>query len=189
MDKPPESPKPIRRRSSRAVYENAWMTVREDEIERADGTRGIFGVVEKPDFAIIVPQDDDGGFWLVEQYRYPVSGRYWEFSQGSWEHRAGADRVELARGELQEETGLSAGSLKHLGHLFEAYGFSTQGFDVWLATDLERGEPNRQVDEQDTLSRKVSRTEWETMLQDGTIKDAPSTAAYGLLLVIERSHA
>jgi hypothetical protein len=52
----------IRRRSSKTVYENAWMSVREDEIERADGTQGIFGVVEKPDFALIIPQDADGDF-------------------------------------------------------------------------------------------------------------------------------
>lgn len=173
----------IQRRSSKTVYENAWMSVREDEVERADGTQGIFGVVEKPDFALIIPQDADGDFWLVEQYRYPVAGRYWEFPQGSWEQQPDSDSAELARGELREETGLRAGSLKHLGHLFEAYGFSTQGFDVWLATGLERGEANREVAEQDMRVRKVSTNDWKRMVRDGTVKDAPSIAAYGLLVV------
>jgi hypothetical protein len=27
---------------------------------------------------VIVPVDDDGRLHLVEQYRYPVKGRYWE---------------------------------------------------------------------------------------------------------------
>jgi 8-oxo-dGTP pyrophosphatase MutT (NUDIX family) len=183
MDKPTELPEPIRARSSKTVYENAWMRVREDEIERLDGSRGIFGVVEKPDFALIIPQDSDGGFWLVEQYRYPVGGRYLEFPQGSWEDQVDVDPADLARGELQEETGLKAGTLKHLGHLFEAYGFSNQGFDVWLATDLESGEANRGIEEQDMLVRKVSKAEWEAMLRDGSIKDSPSIAAYGLLNV------
>ncbi len=35
------------------VYRNAWMTVREDEIERDNGARGIYGVVEKFDSAIV----------------------------------------------------------------------------------------------------------------------------------------
>jgi 8-oxo-dGTP pyrophosphatase MutT (NUDIX family) len=161
------------------------MRVREDAIERADGSQGIYGVVEKHDFALIVPRDADGSFWLVEQYRYPVSGRHLEFPQGSWEQQPEADAVELARGELQEETGLRAGSLRHLGHLYEAYGYSTQGFDIWLATDLELTPVQRLSEEQDMQVRRLSRDEWEAMLRSGRVKDAASIAAYGLLLLDE----
>ena len=73
----------VRTTSSRLVYENPWMRLREDEFVRADGSRGLYGVVDKPDFAIVVPMDD-GGFRLVEQYRYPAGGRFWEFPQGTW---------------------------------------------------------------------------------------------------------
>lgn len=176
----------IHTRCSRTVYQNNWMRVREDEIERPDGSRGIFGVVEKPNFALIVPQDADGGLWLVEQYRYPVAGRYWEFPQGSWEDQPDVEPEVLARGELEEETGLRAGSLEHLGHLFEAYGYSTQGFDVWLATELEQGTIKRQIEEQDMRVHKFSREEWDAMLREGEISGAPSIAAYGLLLVNEQ---
>ncbi len=162
------------------------MRVREDEIERADGSEGIYGVVEKPDFALVIPEDRDGGLWLVEQYRYPVSGRYWEFPQGTWETRERVEPAELARGELAEETGLRAGTLTHLGHLFQAYGYSSQGFDVWLATDLSEGELDRAPSEQDMRHRRFARADWERMLADGTIKDAGSIAAYGLLLLRER---
>ena len=75
--------------STRFVYENRWMRVREDTIRRRDGSTGIYGVVEKPDFVVIVPVDDDGRVHLVEPYRYPVKGRYWEFPQGSWEQEPG----------------------------------------------------------------------------------------------------
>src|SRR3954447_4082341 len=120
--------------SSRVVYRNAWMTVREDEVRRPDGSRGVYGVIEKPDSALVLPRWADG-FWLVEQFRYPVGRRAWEFPQGSWGAGGpGGDQAELARRELAEETGLRAGTLRHLGHLFEAYGYATQGFDVYLAT-------------------------------------------------------
>jgi len=64
------------------VYRNAWMTVREDTVRRQDGTTGIYGVVDKPDFALVLPRHERG-FWLVEQYRYPVRRRSWEFPRAA----------------------------------------------------------------------------------------------------------
>jgi ADP-ribose pyrophosphatase len=75
--------------SSREVYRNRWMTVREDAIRRQDGSSGIYGVVHKPDFSLIIPYEN-GAFHLVEQYRYPVKGRYLEFPQGTWEDKQDA---------------------------------------------------------------------------------------------------
>jgi NUDIX domain-containing protein len=117
---------PIRAVASRVVYENKWMTVREDDVIRADGSAGIFGVVEKPDFALVIPYDGEG-FYVVEQFRYPVAGRYVEFPQGSWEDDPDVDPLDLARAELAEETGLRAGEMTYLGHPFEAYGYCNQG--------------------------------------------------------------
>ncbi|GAA2860367.1 ADP-ribose pyrophosphatase [Actinoplanes cyaneus] len=155
------------------------MTVREDHIRRPDGSPGIYGVVEKLDFALVLPRSRDG-FWLVEQFRYPVGRRAWEFPQGSWGRDATGDQVVLARHELAEETGLRAGSMKHLGHLFEAYGYSTQGFDVYLATELEEGLPDREASEQDMVHRAFSDAEIAEMICSGQIVDAPSLAALTL---------
>jgi 8-oxo-dGTP pyrophosphatase MutT (NUDIX family) len=156
---------PMKQISTRVVYQNPWMTVREDEIRHP----------EKPDFALVLPRFD-GGFWMVEQFRYPVGRRAWEFPQGS----GTAGQAELARRELAEETGLQAGTLTRLGHLYEAYGFSTQGFDVYLATDLVEGVPEREVTEQDMVHRAVTDAEITEMVRDGQIVDAPSLAALSL---------
>ena len=165
--------------STRVVYRNAWMTVREDTIRHADGTPGIYGVVEKPDFALALPRWEHG-FWLVEQYRYPVRRRAWEFPQGGWGHGAGGSRTELARAELAEETGLRATDLTHLGHLYEAYGYATQGFDVYLATGLTEGEPDREPGEQGMVHRRFTDAEVDEALRTGLIVDAPSLAALTL---------
>lgn len=69
--------------STRQVYAMPWLRVREDEVQFADGSRGIYSVVEKPDFVVVLPYERDG-FWLVEQYRYPIGARHWEFPQGGW---------------------------------------------------------------------------------------------------------
>ena len=79
----------------------------------------------------------------MEQYRYPVKGRYWELPQGSWEQKPGADPMEKARGELREETGLDAAKMTYVGHLFEACGYSNQGYHIFLATGLRRAMPTR----------------------------------------------
>ena len=100
---------------TRLIYENRWMRLREDTIRRRDGSDGIFSVVEKPDFVTIAPVDG-GLIHLVEQYRYPVQGRYWELPMGSWERTTGVDPIEIARGELREETGLEAEEMIHAGH-------------------------------------------------------------------------
>ena len=177
----------LRAVSGRVAYANAWMRVREDGVERPDGSRGVYGVVEKPDFALVIPYEsgaDGGAVWLVEQYRYPVGLRRWEFPQGSWDDPLAVpgsrDPADLARAELAEETGLRAGAVRHLGHLHAAYGFCTQGFDVWLATDLVPGETARSVSEQDMVARRVPVGEWERMIVDGAVSDAASVAAWTL---------
>jgi 8-oxo-dGTP pyrophosphatase MutT (NUDIX family) len=169
--------------SSRVVYENQWMRVREDQVRRADGTEGLYGVVEKVNFALVVPFDGSG-FWLVEQFRYPVGRRYWEFPQGSWEEDHQAEPQELARGELKEETGLSAGKMRHLGFLHQAYGVLNHGFDVWLATELTRGEARRTAEEQDMRAARFSIDQWQSMVRSGQVRDAGSIAAYALLDLI-----
>ncbi len=175
----------IQKQSRRMVYANRWMKVHEDAVRFPDGSDGIYGVVDKPDFALIVPVHGDGRYQLVQQFRYPVGARYWEFPQGSWETEPGADPEAVALGELEEETGLRADSLLKLGHLFEAYGFSNQGFHVFLATGLKPGSSRRDHEEQDMRTSSFSRDEVHHMIQSGQIKDASTIAALGLFLLSE----
>lgn len=161
--------------SSRVVYENAWMTVREDQTRLPDGSPGLYGVVEKADSALVLPRWRDG-FWLVEQFRYPIGRRAWEFPQGT----GVATGEQLARHELAEETGLRAETMTHLGHLYEAYGFSSHGFDAYLATGLTEGPPAREVTEQDMIHQAFTDAEIVGMIRSGGIVDAPSLAALTL---------
>jgi 8-oxo-dGTP pyrophosphatase MutT (NUDIX family) len=164
------------------VYRNPWIRVREDAVVREDGSTGVYGVVEKPHFAVVIAAERDG-FWLVEQFRHPVGRRAWEFPQGTWPAGAGGSAEDLARAELAEETGLRAGDVRHLGHLDLAPGLATQEFDVWLATDLTAGPTAREASEADMVSAFVTEAELRAMVRDGRFTDGPSLAAYGLLLL------
>ena len=155
------------------------MSVREDKILRSSGAEGIFGVVDKPDFAVIMPVQQDS-IYLVEQYRYAVEARWWEFPQGSWEGQADIDHLSLAAGELEEETGLVAGKMEYVGHQYLAYGYSSQGYHIYLATDLGPGTRKLDKEEEGLIARKFSIKDFERMVIDGKIKDASTVNAYGL---------
>lgn len=175
---PPEDPPPIRTVASREIYRNRWMRLREDEIVLPDGTPGRYGVVDKPDFAIVLPWDGER-FHLVEQYRYPVGERCLEFPQGGADGEADVEAV--GRRELEEETGLRAGRLRRLGRLHHAAGFCSQSFHAFLAEDLRPGVQQLEPTEQGLTVRSLTRPEVERAILGGELRDGPSVAAYGLL--------
>ena len=170
----------IKQLSKKIVYENKWMKVREDEVEFSNGKKGIYGVVDKPDFAMVIPFENNG-FYLVKQYRYPVEESYWEFPQGSYEEDGDIKPTDLAKNELREETGLSTNKMKEIGFLYEAYGFSNQGFHIFLATDLEQGNQELEDSEGGMEVKFFSLEEFEEIIIDGEITDAPTISAYGLM--------
>ncbi|WP_410650589.1 NUDIX domain-containing protein [Amycolatopsis sp. cmx-4-54] len=176
---------PVQRVSSREVYRNNWMTLREDTVRRLDGSEGIYAVVDKPTCAVVIPFDG-AGFHLVEQFRYPVGMRRWEFPMGTAPEPADVPPLELAARELREETGLIASSMTDLGKTHVAPGFSSQRGHVFLATDLTQGETQREVEEQDMRTAWFERGEFEKMIASGDITDAQTLAAYTLLLLRER---
>ena len=155
------------RRSTRVAYENRWIRVREDEVVRPDGSEGIYGVIDKPDYALIIPLDGER-VRLVEQFRYPIGLRRWEFPQGTApDMAADMDPCELAVRELREETGLRAGRMTELGLLDVAAGMSSQRGRVFLATELTEGFHEREHEEQDMRSAWFPRATFEAMFSGG----------------------
>lgn len=165
---------------SRQVYANPWMTVREDAIRRADGSAGVYGVIDKPDYALVIPWDGER-FMLVEQFRYPLGLRRWEFPQGTAPDLADPDPTELAAQELREETGLRAATIEEIGLLDVAAGMSSQRGRVFLATGLTQGPAARELEEQDMRTGWFTRPAFEQMAARSEITDAQSLAAYTLL--------
>lgn len=96
----------MERIAHRVVYENRWMRVREDDVRLVNGEQSIYGVVEKPDYVLVVPWHDDR-LGVVTQYRYPIDAWRTEFPQGGTD--GSGTVLDAAVRELREETGIIAG--------------------------------------------------------------------------------
>lgn len=171
--------KEIETLESRNVYQNKWMTLREDRILRESGNEGIYSVVEKPDFAIVIAIEGDM-VYMVEQFRYPIGERQLEFPQGAWEENPDAEPHVLAAGELQEETGLVAKKWDYVGYQYLAYGFCDQGYHIFVARDLSMTQRNLDPEEEGLLTKTLSLKELEAKIVSGEIKDATTCNAFGL---------
>ncbi|MFM6851663.1 MAG: NUDIX domain-containing protein, partial [Terrabacter sp.] len=99
-------------RSTRVVYENPWIRLREDAVTRPDGSDGIYGVVELQRPAVfVVALTDDDEVVLVTIDRHTV-GSSVEVPAGGTD---GEDPLVAARRELAEETGLTARDWQRVG--------------------------------------------------------------------------
>lgn len=165
--------------SSKVVYQNQWMTVTEDEVETEYGERLTCGVVHKKPFALIIPWDGKQ-FTLVGQYRYAIGKFSWEFPQGHFEHES----IEAtAKAELKEETGLSADSIRTIGHFYLGPGHHSQECRVFLAEGLTQGNADLQEGEKGMKTMRITKDELEKMIHDGKLEDGPSLAAFSLFMI------
>jgi hypothetical protein len=69
----------------------------------------------------------------------------------------------------------------HVAYLHMAYGYSTQGYHIYLASGLTNGERDLDAEEAGLITRAFTLAEMERMILDGMIKDATTIATMGLL--------
>lgn len=171
--------KSIRQISRELKYENRWMKVYEDKVLFPNGKEGIYGVAEKPAFAVIVPFDGKG-FYLVEQYRYAIGERSLEFPMGAMEDFDGGITKSAVR-ELQEECGLSARNIEELGSFYTAIGFSNQEGYVFAATGLSKVANRLDDEESDLECIYVPLEEFKKLMETNSIKDVSTICAWHMV--------
>lgn len=161
--------------SSRQVYDNPWISVREDQVLRPDGSPGIYGVVHFKGRAIgVLPVEEDGSIWLVGQWRYPLGIYSWEIPEGG-SHSEESDE-EAARRELREETGLTAERLEPIGVSHLSNSVSDEVGILFRATGLKPG-PSAPEDTESLIVRRVPWDEAWAMLRRGEVTDSLSVIA------------
>jgi 8-oxo-dGTP pyrophosphatase MutT (NUDIX family) len=180
---PDETKRPWKTLSSKQVYDNPWIAVREDQVIRPDGEPGIYGVVHYKNIAVGVLPIEDDHVYLVGQYRYPLEQYSWEIPEGGCPE--GAEPLRAAQRELREETGLEAKHWRMLGEAHLSNSVADE-YAVWfLATELVPGEQQPEGTE-DLDTRRIPLREALAMALNGQITDALSLVAI-MSYALERS--
>jgi 8-oxo-dGTP pyrophosphatase MutT (NUDIX family) len=171
----PDRSNPWTTLATRPVYDNPWISVREDRVLRPDGQPGIYGVVHFKNAAVgVLPVDAEGRVWLVGQYRYTLDLYSWEIPEGGGP--AGEPPEETARRELREETGLVPGRIELIATSHLSNSVSDEVAYIYRATDLTPGASDPEGTEQ-LHARPFEWAEARAMLRRGEITDAMSVIA------------
>ena len=167
---------------SRVIYDNDWMTVREDRVTNPGGGENHYGHVHFKNVAVaVLPVDSDGNTRLVCQSRYTLNDSSWELPMGGAPLEE--DPLEAAKRELREETGLTATSWSELMRLHPSNSITDERAIAYLATDLAEG-PMELEETEDITVKVLPVDDALRMVLDGEITDAVSAAAllrYALL--------
>ena len=128
-------PKPWKTRSSRQIYTNPWMRLREDIAELPDGRTTVYGVVTFGECVGVLPFLDDEHVVLVRQYRYVFGEDHrWEMPTGGI--KPGESPEQAARRELQEEAGFIAARLEWVSSYYTSKSICDETAHLFLGYDL-----------------------------------------------------
>jgi 8-oxo-dGTP pyrophosphatase MutT (NUDIX family) len=163
-------------KSSKVVYENPFIVVHEDHVIKPNGKDGIYGYMDsKSHSACIVPVDDEGNTWIVQQESYTQKQKTWECVAGRTD---GQPVEEAAKRELLEETGFKADSITIIGEVHVANGLSTFKSTFCLARGLTHVSDD--LDQEDGILgiEKVPLKQIPEMILSGRITCSQSIAAF-----------
>lgn len=170
---------PFKTLSSKTVYKNPWIRVREDAIIRPDGTKGIYSVVESDDSVIVGALNDKNEIFLIYSFSYPAKSWQWELPGGSSD---GEHILEASKRELSEETGIIAKEWIELPFTRVCDGFMTERTATLIARDLSF-EPKIAADDDGVIAdgRFFTFDAVHDMVANGQIDEGQSITALYLI--------
>jgi len=174
----------LTRKASTTLYRGHIIDLIIDEVEYPSGATAVREVAHHPGGAAVVPLSEGGMITLVRQHRYPFHQHIYEIPAGKLD--PGEEPAVAAARELDEETGLLAGSLVQLTSIYTSPGFCDEVIHVFLATQLRPSPtgPRREEGEATMTLLAVSLSEALSMVSRGEIHDAKTII--GILLVERR---
>ncbi len=165
-------------RKSRTVYKDAWISLRQDKVLTPTGKKSTCTILYVKDGAVVIPIDEHGNIYLIEEFRYTLNKSTVEIAGGGID--AGEDMLVAAKRELHEETGITANRWTHLGTPHVCHFISPAVCGIYMAEGLSFGENTPDQNESIVL-KKMSLAEALNLVDTGGISDVLSIA--GILLL------
>ncbi len=153
--------------SSRTVFKSVRFNVLEDKVLRPDGSPGKYFIITSGPGVVVIPFDGEK-IYMINQFRYAVQQRCWELPAGRAENK---NYLSQAKKELGEETGILAKKWNYLGEFTPSNGTSNRRGRIYLAQNLEFGQPNREAGEADMAMQAFTLKELDAMIAAGKILD------------------
>jgi ADP-ribose pyrophosphatase len=172
------APKPWSTQSTREVYKNPWMRLREDIAEMPNGKTTVYGVCEFGQCVGVLPFIDPEHVVMVRQYRYVFGENHrWEMPTGGWKKTETLE--EAAQRELIEEVGYRAGSLQLINSNFTSKSVCQEIAHLFVGRDLTAVNPAEIVPDE-TEFLEVGILPFRDVLQmvlDSEIRDSMTVIA------------
>ena len=160
--------------SRKNVFNSHAFNVQELYVSLPDGRKRNYDLVDHRDSVTIIPVDETGTIWLVEQFRMGSESSLIELPAGVIE--GNEKPFACAKREVREEIGMTAGKLVQIGSIYLAPGYSNELNHIFLAKDLKPD--SLQQDEDEFLSiKKYTREELTELIREGDLRDSKSLAA------------
>ena len=130
------------------IYEGRVVNLHVETIDRG-GQLFKREIIHHGGAVAMVPIDEQGQVYLVEQHRSGAGKRLLELPAGGIE--PGEEREACARRELQEEIGQFPEALTELGSFYVAASYTTEYITIYLAQGLRPSVREGDVDEEITV--------------------------------------
>ncbi len=173
----------IERIDRKLVHKGHIINFYEDTMRLPDGREVVWDIVGHKGASAVMAKKKNGNYLMVRQYRDAVQRETLEIPAGG-KDSAQEDPMLTAKRELEEETGYRSEKLKLLTSLQTTVGFCEEVIDIYLATDLEKGEQHLDEDEYMNIE-EYSLDELVAKVFSGEIRDGKTIAAIMMCRVME----
>lgn len=164
----------FRRINREVMYDGVKLDFCRDTLITPDGRQIFFDHIEHPGAAAVLPVLDDGRIVMVKQYRNAVERFTLEIPAGGRE--AGENLYDVAKRELEEETGFKSDDLEYLMSVNTEIAFCDELIEIYVARNLKPSHQNLDDDEFVEVSfRNIDELIEE--IYSGRIKDSKTCAA------------
>ena len=160
--------------SSERIYEGAILNLRKDKVTVKEGRTSYREIVEHGGGVVILGVTPEGRIPMIRQYRKAAGQVMFELPAGKLEK--GEDPREAALREMREETGYTAGSIRHVNAFYTTVGYSEEVLHIFFADELTAGETdpddNESIDIEEYTPEALYR-----LIDSGGINDGKTLVA------------